>query len=138
MRGRKPLPTNVRVLTGNASHRSVNKDEPKPAIRIPDPPENLSDEARPYWQQYGKQLAAMRVLSEVDQAALALLCECTATYWLMTAKVREQGVIVKIGKNEAIGYNPHFNAANKAQAQMKQLLAEFGLTPSSRSRVRAE
>jgi len=138
MRGTKPLPTNLRVLTGNASHRPVNKDEPKPAIRIPGPPENLSDEARPYWEQYGKQLAAMRVLSEVDQAALALLCECTATYWMMMGRVRAEGIIVPIGKNGASGYNQHFNAANKAQAQMRQLLAEFGLTPSSRTRVRAE
>jgi P27 family predicted phage terminase small subunit len=126
------------MIGGNAGHRALPKDEPKPEIQIPEMPDTLSEGARPYWNDYGKKLAGMRVLSEVDTQALALLCEATATYWQMNAKVREQGVIVKLGKTGAIGYNPHFNAMNKAAEQMRQLLTEFGLTPSSRTRVRVE
>ena len=136
--GTKPLPSNMRLVGGNAGHRAPAKNEPKPPIRIPSMPESLSKAAQPYFQQYAKHLAAMRVLSDVDVQALCLLSESTATYWECMEKVRRTGIIVKIGDKGYTGRNPYLTEANKAMQQMSSMLTEFGLTPSSRTRVRQE
>ena len=33
--GRKPTPTNLKVLKGNPGRRPLNKDEPVPDVRLP-------------------------------------------------------------------------------------------------------
>jgi hypothetical protein len=43
MRGRRPKPTRLKVLTGNPGKRPLNMDEPQPEPAIPDcPPRNTT------------------------------------------------------------------------------------------------
>ena len=49
MRGRKPLPSNVVKLRGNAGKRPLNDREPRPATAVPSCPSCLSDEAKKEW-----------------------------------------------------------------------------------------
>jgi hypothetical protein len=37
MAGRKPLPTHLKLVKGTARPHRLNKDEPKPAIAVPEP-----------------------------------------------------------------------------------------------------
>jgi P27 family predicted phage terminase small subunit len=138
MSGPRPLPTTLRAISGNASHRPLNDSEPTPKLRIPDPPNDMSQEALPYWREYAEQLLEMRVLTEVDQMALAMVSEYTYDYWRLGKKVRTEGIVVKIGKSKYPQYNPHWTAQCKVADKIKSLLQEFGLTPSSRTRVRVE
>jgi hypothetical protein len=43
--GRKPIPTALKLITGK-SGRGINKAEPQPARKMPDPPVTLSPSAR--------------------------------------------------------------------------------------------
>jgi P27 family predicted phage terminase small subunit len=136
-RGPAPTPSNIRALRGTPT-RALPKDEPKPQLKIPKPPDTLTDGAKKYWDEYSKLLLGMRVLSEVDAQGLAMLCEYTAYFWELNAITRKEGVVVKLGPNGATGYNPNWVSMNKAAEAMKKLLAEFGLTPSARARVRTD
>ena len=74
--GPRPLPANMKLLTGNAGHRPIPKDIPDPPIEIPDPPAELTAEGAKYWPEYAEILVKMRVLTAADSTALALLSAC--------------------------------------------------------------
>lgn len=40
MKGRKPIPTRLKVLAGNRGRRPLNPDEPIPELAFPDRPPN--------------------------------------------------------------------------------------------------
>ena len=39
--GRKTTPTKLKLLKGNPGKRGLNKDEPEPDVRLPNPPSHL-------------------------------------------------------------------------------------------------
>ncbi|WP_232346024.1 phage terminase small subunit P27 family [Burkholderia pseudomallei] len=81
-----------------------------------------------------EQLHAAGLLTVLDVTALGLYCEAFARWHDANEKVVKLGAVVK----SAHGYpipSPYLQVANQAYAQMTRMLAEFGMTPSSRSRV---
>jgi P27 family predicted phage terminase small subunit len=130
------LPTNVRLLHGNPGRRPLNENEPKPpkASRIPRPPKAISSRARRHWRPLAKLLDEAKVLTSLDATALLLLCEAYATWEEAGEKLRDFGLVIKTPS----GYpaqSPYLSIANRAHEQLAKLLAEFGMTPSSRTRV---
>ena len=50
MRGRKPKPTRLKVITGNSGKRPLNVDEPGPEPAVPDCPPELGPAAQREWE----------------------------------------------------------------------------------------
>lgn len=73
-RGRKPIPTEIKILEGNPSKRPLNTHEPKPLKKAPPCPKWLEAEAKKEWRRLAKALEAMGVLTEADMAAFAGYC----------------------------------------------------------------
>lgn len=101
------------------------------------------------WKFIVPMLSRLGVLTEIDGKALAAYCEYFAQWRQALDEVRERGItleepIVKFteGEPEIIGTkykrNPAVTIANDAAKIMKSFLVEFGLTPSSRARLRIE
>lgn len=82
----------------------------------------------------GGELARMGVVTVVDRAALAAYCQAWSRWVDSEAQVARLGTIVKTANGNLI-QNPYLAVANRAMEQMTRLAAEFGMTPSSRSRV---
>ena len=134
--GRKPKPTQLKVLEGNPGKRRLRKDEPQPKAKLPGPPAQLSAEAKREWWRLGKQLATLGLLTNIDRAALALYCQAWAR-WLEAEKaLKTYGVMVK-SPNGFPMQSPYLAVANKAMEQIRAMLTEFGMSPSSRTRVHA-
>ncbi|MEM9019950.1 MAG: phage terminase small subunit P27 family [Planctomycetota bacterium] len=133
-RGRKPKPTRLKALAGNPGKRPVKQDEPKPAAGRLSCPAHVKGAAATEWRRIVKILDPLKIVTQADRAALAAYC-VTYGRWVEAEKdLRETGVIVKSPSGYPI-QNPYLAVANKALQQMRQYLAEFGLTPSSRSRM---
>lgn len=49
--------------------------------------------------------------------------------------LKSTGTVIKSKTTGAIYQNPYLAVANRAMKQMRDFLTEFGMTPSSRSRV---
>jgi P27 family predicted phage terminase small subunit len=49
--------------------------------------------------------------------------------------LKSTGPVIKSKTTGAIYQNPYLAVANRAMKQMRDFLTEFGMTPSSRSRV---
>jgi P27 family predicted phage terminase small subunit len=85
------------------------------------------------------------MLTGLDRAALAAYCQAygrwiTAERALGEMAKRDQltaGLLVKTTNGNAI-QNPLVGTANKAMSDMVRYAAEFGMTPSARSRINAE
>lgn len=145
MRGRKPKPTHLKLVSGNPGRRPLNDAEPKPKISVPVPPAELSDDARQEWQAVTPRLYAIGMLADIDRAALAAYCQAygrwaQAERALAVMAARDavtRGLLIKTTNGNAI-QNPLVGTANKAMADMVRYAAEFGMTPSARARLKAE
>lgn len=114
MRGRKPKPTALKILDGTRDDR-INHDEPTLPAGDVEPPDSVDDELGygvEHWNELAPMLSKAGLLTEGDRPALALLCRAYARLRL----------------------DPMDDKANELYRRM---LVEFGLTPSSRSRIKA-
>ena len=136
MAGRRPLPTALKLIQGNPGKRPINRDEPKPS-GIPTCPRFLKKEARTEWKRIAPRLANIGILTEIDRAALAGYCQAYGRWVEAEKKVLEKGEVVK-SVNGNIMQNPYLIIANKSMDHMRKFLVEFGMTPSSRSRITAD
>lgn len=136
MRGRKPKPTIMKSLEGNPGKRPINDREPTPPAGIPDCPEFLDDEAKAEWFRTVPVLKEMGLLSRADRSALAAYCMAYSRWVKAEEQVRKFGTIVKSPEKGFPMKSPYLTVADQALETMRKLMVEFGLTPSSRSRIR--
>jgi P27 family predicted phage terminase small subunit len=136
-RGRKPKPTVTKALEGNAGKRPPNDREPRPRAGVIRMPPHLEGEAAEEWSRISAELKAAGVLTMLDAAALAAYCQAWGRWVEAETQLRKHGPVVKSPSGYPI-QNPYLAIANGAMKQMLAFMVEFGLTPSSRSRIRAE
>jgi len=132
--GRKPVPTNLRVLRGNPGRRPLNQDEPKPKPRLPRAPDHLSGEAKKEWRRAGRFLLTLGLISDLDLAAFAAYCQAWGRWIEAEQALKTYGVMLKSPNGFPV-QSPYLAVANRAMEQMKSCLSDFGMTPASRSRV---
>lgn len=144
MRGRKPKPSHMKIVTGNPGRRPLNPDEPKPESSVPTCPTHLSSEARTEWRRICKELESLELLTEIDRTALAAYCQAYGRWAQAEKGIKKAGLLVKTGqKTDSQGnktggnviQSPLVGIANTAMEIMRKYLVEFGMTPSSRSRI---
>jgi P27 family predicted phage terminase small subunit len=142
MRGRKPVPTDLKVLRGNPGHRPLNVDEPAlPPVEseaFDTPPLELTGDAAAIaeWGRLAPMLRAARQVTEAERGSLIALCQQWSRYLSANSKAEAAGMVIK----SPSGYpmpNPYLGIANRALTHCTKLWGELGLTPSSRSRVSA-
>jgi P27 family predicted phage terminase small subunit len=136
MAGRKPLPTHLKLVKGTARPHRINEAEPRPAVAVPEPPSHLDERARTKFAAMAEMLARHGIMTDLDAGALARYAVVWCRWLDVEAEVKRRGPIVKTEGGNII-QNPFLSVANKCLLQMAQIESEFGLTPSSRSRIRA-
>lgn len=144
MRGRKPKPAHLRLIEGNPGKRSLPKGIKIEPTAAPQPPNFINGYAREEWDRIAPGLALMGMLAEVDTAALASYCQSYAIWRQATEAISKMaasdmltgGLMIKTSNGNAI-QNPLVGTANKAASDMVRYAAEFGMTPSARTRLNA-
>jgi len=143
--GRLHKPTHLKLVTGTIRKDRRNKAEAKPNQRMPAPPEELSVEARAEWDRKSRQLFTCGLLTVIDDAVLAAYCQAFGRWKQAERALGEMtrrdlitsGLMIKTHKGNVI-QNPLVGTANKAMHDMVRYAAELGMTPSARSRVKAD
>ena len=112
---------------------------------MPSPPHHLSADALEEWNRVAHWLHRIGLLSEVDRAALAAYAQAYGR-WVQAERAiarmaqKDQltgGLMIKTSNGNAI-QNPLVGTANKAAADMMRYAAEFGMTPSARTRIETQ
>jgi P27 family predicted phage terminase small subunit len=130
----KPLPTNLKILRGtNVKHRQ-NKNEPQPNTDKVEMPKDLSPAAKTVWGQVADQLKECGILTNIDTPALSLYCEAFAKWKEANEMLVKNGPLYKT-KNGHVQPSPFISIAGRYFDQCKAMMSEFGMTPSSRSKV---
>jgi P27 family predicted phage terminase small subunit len=136
MSGPPKKPTAWRRAEGNRGKRAWNHAEPKPPDGTPECPEHLSDEARAEWHRLVESLVGMGVITIVDRAVLAAYCQAYGRWVEAEQKLRETPLLFKTPSGY-VQQSPWLNIANRQMELMGRYMAEIGLTPASRSRIKA-
>ncbi len=134
--GRKPKPTKLKLLTGHG-HHPLNKKEPIPEEGHLYCPQHLSKEARKEWRRIVPILYQMQIARKPDQAAIAAYCQTYGRWVQVERKLKqlgEDGLILTTIKGNFL-QSPLVSIANRSMELMLKFMIEFGLTPSSRSRI---
>ena len=142
--GRPSKPTAIKVIEGNPGKRPINDREAKPTRGIPDPPSDLDADGLAEWQRVAPELERAGLLSKIDRMALAAYCDACARWVQARRLIREEaarnptyeGLIIQ-GAHGGWVQNPALVVANKAMSDVIRYCAEFGMTPSARSRIAA-
>ena len=105
-----------------------------PARRAPTCPSHLCPAAKAEWKRLAQQLSVLRILTELDRAALAAYCQAYGRWVEAERKLHETPMLLKLPSGY-VQQNPWLTIANKQLELMHKYLSEFGLSPVSRSRV---
>lgn len=135
LRGRKPKASRIKELTGNPGKRRINKREPKHRKDIGPPPGWLDDVAKQEWERIAPELRRTGILTVVDRTALAAYCKAYSRWRQAEDIVERSQTLVFKTKSGYIQQLPHISIAQTYLKIVNALAAEFGLTPSSRTRL---
>ena len=137
-RGTKPTPTAILKLRGSW-RGDINKNEPMPDVGIPECPSELDGLAKECWDTLCPILVDMQVLTIADGQALELLCHNYSNWKRSEQMLKKHGDVYPIrdGNNNVkyLQQSPYVAMARNFGKAYKDMLCEFGLTPSARSRV---
>ena len=137
-RGPKPIPTKLKLARGSRRVGDLNDGgtEPRPEPSTPTCPAHLTTAARAEWKRIVPELERLGLLTRLDRAALSLYCVAYGRWAEAEKQAAVLGMVVKTKAGSLI-QNPYLGIANRAAKQMHELLVEFGMSPSSRTRVSA-
>lgn len=158
-RGRKPTPTHLKIISGNPGKRPLPENEPKPKRirKLPPAPGHISEGARQVWDKVVKELDDISILTSIDVFAVEILCEALADHRAAGDQIeaaKEEYAAAKAEQvncdwsadgryyrtqNKSGGFmwraHPAVGLRSDADRRMRAWCAEFGLTPSARTRL---
>ena len=144
-RGRKPKPTALKEMTGQARADRTPKGEPAVVTILPnapEPPVHLDAYAIAEWDNICGALFRCGILTEIDGSGLAMYCQAYGRWrkaeeciQAMAATDPENGGLMMMTTNGNLVQNPMVGTANTAMRDAMKYAAEYGLTPSSRVRL---
>ena len=137
MKGKKPLPTSVRLLRGGRLKRPINQLEPQHPPIEPDVPAELTDpNAAAEWRRVIDTLSRGHV-TQADRPTLIGYCLKYGQWRGLEAAAARDGFMTFSANGHPI-VNPLIGAANKVFLLLLKAAAELGLTPTSRTRVQQQ
>jgi P27 family predicted phage terminase small subunit len=151
MPGRKKVPSQLKITRGTDQPVRMNPNEPKMPVEMPPVPDWLNELGQTTFLDVAQKTAAMKVLAAKDGLALELLADAYSEYRAARQTVISKGPTYEVYdsiqyKNskgdiafkkqlKTIKTRPEVAIANVAWRRVATMLAEFGLTPASGSKV---
>ena len=140
MKGRKKLPDNIKALRGTDQPcRMSEKPAVQTAMVVKLPKVGLKGTAKKIFAVVATELMHNNLLDVYGVDMIVAYAREMALYHDMMTEVEREGVTIEVvTKNGVVTQiNPKRKVAEGALASAKSLATEFGMTPSSRSRVSA-
>ena len=140
MKGRKKLPDNIKALRGTDQPcRMSDKPAVQTAMVVKLPKVGLKGTAKKIFAVVATELMHNNLLDVYGMDMIVAYAREMALYHDMMTEVEREGVTIEVvTKNGVVTQiNPKRKVAEGALASAKSLATEFGMTPSSRSRVSA-
>ena len=140
MKGRKKLPDSIKALRGTDQPcRMTDKPAVQGATVIKLPKVGLKGTAKKIFAVVATELMHNNLLDVYGVDMVVAYAREMALYHDMMAEIEKGGVTIEVMTKTGVvtQINPKRKVAEGALAAAKSLAVEFGMTPSSRSRVAA-
>jgi P27 family predicted phage terminase small subunit len=134
MKGRKPKPTARKKLEGNPGKRKINRREPQPRMSADIEPMLINAIGTAFRNCYWDMLHEMRILTDADVAAFEMMAVHYAFAFRAAQIVEREGLII-FDQFGQLHKHPAMQILRDNSALFKSYAAEFGMTPSARSRI---
>lgn len=134
MRGRKPVPPQLRLVRGNPGKRSAKAAAQIAEPGMPEPPDCLDAEALAEWSRLGPGLAAAGVLTPDDLGVFAAYCQSWSAWLGAERMIKEFGRMVTSPRGLPVP-TPWLQVSAQAEQRYLRAASELGLTPVARARV---
>ena len=141
-RGPKPTPTKVKKLKGNPGKRKTKTDnEPSSGnFEIKRTPAHLSLIGKQAFKDLVKLVGpeGMKILDNADSMAIEILAETYSEWRELHEEVLKLGMTQEVKTKQGgvmIRQNPAVGMRADAARRLVAMMGEFGLTPSSRSKL---
>ncbi len=130
---RNNKPKALHLVQGTARAGRINDNEPEPAV-VEDlkPPTGLDRYGKEAWKRNAPVLQRLGLLTEADVDALMAYC-------MAYSRWRRANIALRSVKPDAADeYRKVAVTVEKAEQSMRLFAGEFGMTPSSRSRLQVD
>lgn len=134
MRGRKPKPTAQKKLAGNPGKRRLNRREPQPRMSADSKPTLINAIGAAFRNCYWDTLHEMQILTDADIAAFEMMAVHYAFAFRAAQLVEREGLTIRDQFGQ-MHKHPAMQILRDNSALFKAYAAEFGMTPSARSRI---
>ena len=140
MRGRRPMPTSVRLFRGTARPDRTNPAEPRLPLAVPTCPAHLRPAVRAVWAELVAFVEPMRVLTLADELPLAHWASDEAQWRAWSAKLERLGptYTIKTASGAVERLRPLAGAVADLDRRIKGWCEMFGVGPAARARVHAQ
>ena len=128
MRGRKPIPTYLKVLRGNPGGRQLPEIEGH--SQLPDKPDFLSPIAAEEWDRVTPELLSLKAVRPADRAVIVVYCELVSQ-WMDLVQILKQ-----VTPSDA-EWRKIVSTRNGIEVQIRAYASELGLTQAARQRLGA-
>jgi P27 family predicted phage terminase small subunit len=112
----------------------LNESEPQPELAVPECPPELGPVAKREWDRLVGELTKLKLLTNLDRAALAAYCGAYGLWAEATEAIQKYGTMVKSPSGYPI-QSPYVSIATRQTELMMRIASEFGFTPASRGRI---
>jgi P27 family predicted phage terminase small subunit len=123
---------------GNPGKRALPKESeevaPEIVNELPPPPDWMGDYGVKEWERVGPVLVELRLLSAADLLAFAAYCANVDLMIESMIDIQKNGTTIMGARGEV--RNPALASFAQAVTALRALACEFGMTPSSRARMR--
>lgn len=134
MRGRKPTPTALKVITGNPGKRPLNRFEPKPEGDLAEPPDWMTDNQKAIWRKLMDE-APPGLLKKIDESIVTVWVTACDTFRQACTKLARTGILTKVPNSPIPIQSPYLPIMTKQGQIMMKAASEMGFTPTTRSRI---
>lgn len=132
----KPIATAEKKLNGNPGKRKINDNEPQGKLleKMPPAPMYLGEHAVEAWNRNGPVLIEMMLLTEADLELFATFCQAIHLMIVSSQDINTNGMTVMGQRGRT--RNPAIATFTAATTTIRSLASEFGMTPSSRTKLK--
>ena len=134
MKGRKPVPSHLKVVRGNPGKRALHNNEPLPTGDLFDAPAWMTESQKQGWS-YAIENAPKGLLKRLDRSVLVAWAIAEDLHRRASEMVERYGLLTKAPNTGLPIQSPYLPIVNKQAHLMLKAAEQLGFSPASRSRV---
>ena len=94
MKGRKPIPTKLKLHRGEKNKDRINTNEPDPGPGSPECPHHLDGVAQEEWKRAAPILEKMGILTKIDRTIFAGYCQLYSRWIAIEKELKESKLLM--------------------------------------------